>query len=405
MSAKARNRWIILFASAVMGCFAGAIYMWSIFNKPLTQIHGWSLEQVSLAYSLFILVDCLSGFLAGTLQRWMKTSTLLLIAGLLFSAGWFMTGFARSVPMMYFTFCFVAGVGDGFVYNITVSTATKWFPDRRGFANGVCVGCIGLSALFFAPAGNFLIESFGVENAFKIFGIFSLVMFLIFARLINAPDPDWKPKGWHDEGGYQRSSNIMRRDYSTSEALRTPLFWIAWILYCLAVLAGNMVAAHASNIGQALVQMTASQAAMMVGIMALGSFSGRFGFGSLSDKIGCGNTILIMLVLCGCGMFAFTQVSTFPALALALCVSGMCFGGMMTVMPSLCARLFGSRYFSEIYAVFYSGYMVACFLGPLLAARSVARSGNYVDAFIVAGSISLLSIILVFAIKRKGCIR
>ena len=92
--------------------------------------------------------------------------------------GWFCSGFADNLSMLYLFYSGFAGAGNGMLYNTIVAVVTKWFPDKRGLANGVCIGAIGLGPMIFAPAGNWLIETFDVSTAFHIVGAVWLVVYL-----------------------------------------------------------------------------------------------------------------------------------------------------------------------------------------------------------------------------------
>ena len=461
MAGKNEGRALVLAAAAVTGSFAGAIYMWSIFNQPLIDAFGWDIRQVSLAYSVYLCTGCISGFFAGWLQQRMKSSLLVLCAGTLFSLGWFLTGFATTVPMLFLTFSIIGGFGDGIVYNTAVATATRWFPDKRGFANGVCVGCMGLSALVFAPLGNFFIAQFGPSGSFRLCGLVFLAFFWVFSWFVKAPNPGWVPEGWEDgrassgaqsvspvcddaaastalepsgmlqggavdaacaagagtaaqtRGGAPASSCERRSageagfgELATRAMLKTAVFWVIWLVFVLATSSGMMMTAHASNIGQDLVGMTASQGALMVSILAVGNFCGRFGFGWLSDIVGRYNTLALMMAITGCDMILlFGHASSFASFMVALVVVGACFGGTMSVVPSLCADLFGNANFGMNYAALYTGYTAAAFLGPMLAAGIFSATGSYVLAFTVAGLLAFGSIVLVvvgWALARRA---
>ena len=403
MRMKNEGRALVLAAAAVTGSFSGAAYMWSIFNMPLIDQFGWDVRQVSLAYSLFFLMGSISSFLAGWLQRRMRSNLLVLGAGTLFSLGWFLTGFVGSVPLLYVTFSLIGGFGDGLVYNTAVATATRWFPDKRGFANGVCVGCMGLSALVFAPMGNALIAAFGPSGAFRICGVVFLAFFLVFSWFVKAPEPGWAPEGWDPSTLVDVGSSD--RDMGLFQMLRTPLFWVLWVMFVAATTSGMMMTGHASNIGQDLAHMTAAQGTMMVGILSIGNFCGRFGFGWLSDKIGRYATLAVILVMTGVDMLLFFgHATTFGTFMVALVFVGACFGGTMSVVPSLCADLFGSRNFGQNYAALYTGYTVAAFVGPSLAAWIFAQTGAYNLAFVVAGLLACGAIVLVY-IDRKLALR
>jgi len=45
------NRWVIATAGVVMQIALGAVYAWSVFRIPLTQSFGWTIPQVTLAFT------------------------------------------------------------------------------------------------------------------------------------------------------------------------------------------------------------------------------------------------------------------------------------------------------------------------------------------------------------------
>lgn len=398
MNSKKVNRGLILASAAVTGGITGCLYMWSIFKAPLMEANGWSSNEVTLAYSLFVLGVCVFGFFAGALQKRIKPSILVLVSGLLFSLGWFLTGTAKNIPQLYIYFGLIAGGSDGFIYNTAVSTATKWFPDKKGFANGVCIGCMGGATVIFAPLGNFFIENFGVSTSFKLVGAILAVCYLIFAWFIKAPDADWKPEGWTPSAV---GSNASGKDVKTLAMLKHPMFWLMWVLFALAAASGMMMTGHASGIGQQLANLTAAQASLQVSILAAANFFGRLGFGSLSDKLGRYKTLYIVLVVTALDMlFGFKMVHGFVGFMIAICIIGACYGGVMTIMPTLCGDNFGSKNFGLNYACLYSGYTLASFVGPMLASNVLQKTGNYNQAFIIAGLMTLAGVVLVYAMSK-----
>ena len=157
MGRNGPNRWVVLGAAAALNALVGAVYIWSIFNIPLMEARGWTPQQISLGYSLYILTEGMTGFFIGWLQHKVKPNTLTLFGGILFSTAWFMAGIVQSPTVFLVAFSLIGGMGSGALYNTSVTTATRWFADKRGLANGICIGSTGLSPLLFAPLGNLLI--------------------------------------------------------------------------------------------------------------------------------------------------------------------------------------------------------------------------------------------------------
>ena len=49
------NRWIIAVSGVIIQIALGAVYAWSVFRIPLTKTFGWTISEVTLAFTLAIL--------------------------------------------------------------------------------------------------------------------------------------------------------------------------------------------------------------------------------------------------------------------------------------------------------------------------------------------------------------
>lgn len=401
---KTPPREIILIAGAFTALGTGAIYMWSIFNKPLMTTFGFTASEVSMVYSLFLLATCFSSMLAGWLQRHTQPRFIVLGAGVLFGLGWFCSGFADSLPLLYLFYSGFAGAGNGLLYNTIVAVVMKWFPDKRGLANGVCIGAIGVGPAVFAPAGNLLIETFDVQTAFHIVGIVWLVVYLVFSWVLYVPPSGWAPKGVAKGGDEAGEKSVVREvNFTSMQMFKQPLFYLLFAIFMVSSISGLMITGHASNIGQELAHLSASEGAIMVSVLALGSFLGRLIFGFISDIIGRYNTLVIALAINAIVMLLFLgQATTFVTFLLAVSLVGACFGATMTVLPAIVGDAFGSGNFGQNYSFVYPGYTVASFVGPMLAASAVETMGTYAPSFIVAGVFSLAGIALVLFAKAMA---
>ncbi len=59
------NRWLIAAAGVAMQVALGAVYAWSVFVSPLQTTFGWSRTQVSLTFSITLLVLGFTAFFGG----------------------------------------------------------------------------------------------------------------------------------------------------------------------------------------------------------------------------------------------------------------------------------------------------------------------------------------------------
>lgn len=399
MATNTKRRFIVLLAATICCGTTGAVYIWSIYNIPLMEAKGWSQTEVAFAYSFYLVMVCLTGFVCGWLQKRVNPRPLTLIAGTLFGLGFILTSFAQNIPQLYFFFSIIGGTGNGFIYNTAVTTAQRWYPDKRGLASGLCIGGAGLAPVIFAPLGNYFIEAFSVTTSFLIVGIIIVVLYWIFASLLRVPEPGWKPEGWEPPAELGESNCIS--DLKTPQMLKQPLFWCMWLVLMSACTSGTMMTGNASNIGQELADLTASEGALLVSLMAVGNFAGRFGFASLSDKIGRHATLIIMLAInCVVMLFLLPNAHSFLTFTACILVIGACFGGSMATMASLCGDNFGTANYGQNYAFLYSGFTMSSFTGSALAAACFQAMGSYSLAFTVAGVLPIVAIILVLACRK-----
>lgn len=67
----------------------------------------------------------------------------------------------------------------------------------------------------------------------------------------------------------------------------------------------------------------------------------------------------------------------------------------MDVTAYLASRYFGLRYFSSVYAWYYSSYSLGAGVGPLVTANAVDRFGGYNEIlFVHVGLLTLAAVLL-----------
>ena len=399
---KIRNRYVILGALFVNSFCIGGIYAWSVFSAPLAAARGWDYGSVTMAYSLMLLMIAVVGIPSGNLLDQFGPRKLMIFSSACFGFGWILTGFAPNLPALYLFFGIFCGGGSGLRYNPCITTAVRWFPDRKGLASGLVVGAMGLAPLALAPIANVLLTRYDVLAAFKILGFFFFIFSAMASVIVDMP-----PAGWHPEGYVSPSSlpNDGGVDCGWPEMMRSKVFYVMWIIFLGSCVAGLMLIGHASTIGQEVAHITSAQAALLVGILALANFSGRMLMGVLSDIVGRYKTLLICLAICSVDMFLLPHIRGFVAFVIAIVVVGATFGGVLSIFPAIVSETFGLKHMGVNYGIMFTAYGIASILGPLVASTIRRANGNYVDAFTFAGVCSLLSFFLVIylrALKKRS---
>lgn len=389
-----KNRWMVLFCICCNTFCFGGVYAWSAFSGELADFMGWDYGKVTLAYSVMLMTIAIMGLVGGMLLQRFGARRLMIAAGVMWGIGWFLTGRASSLVMLYGCFGIMAGCASGFGYNPGVVTAVSWFPDKKGFASGMAVGICGMASLVVAPLANALLTKFDVMTAFQIIGGCFLLISLSTSWYIDGP-----PEGWKPEGYKPMVKAAAGEGKNWKEVLKDPRCYLLWATLLCASVAGLMLTGHASKIGQEVAGISAAQAALLVGIMAVANFAGRLVLGTLSDVVGRHQVVIGVMVLCALDMVFLARVSSFGGFVTAIVLTGVCFGGTLATFSALSSDTFGAKYNGINYSIIFTGYGIASIVGPNVATSIKEGTGSYSGAFIFAAVCSLIAAALCFGAK------
>ncbi len=192
---------------------------------------------------------------------------------------------------------------------------------------------------------------------------------LVGAAIVRLPAPGWKPEGFVPST--QAKKLVTRNDVYVYQALKTPQFWLIWIVLCMNVTAGIGVLGQASAMSQEMFpgRVTAAAAGGFVGLLSIFNMAGRFFWASTSDYIGRKNTYFIFFAL---GFLLYALVPYFGGagnLALFVLCFGIIlsmYGGGFATVPAYLRDMFGTRYVGAIHGLLITAWSVAGVLGPVL---------------------------------------
>ena len=164
------TRWRVFAGVWIQSLFTSATAFFSLFALPLTGQFGWSSSEFSMAYTIYMFVYCAMGFVGGLLAEKLQPRVAIYLGLLFFSAGWFLTGFASSIPQLYLFYGVMAGAGAGTIYPACLPTALKWFPDKAGSISGLVQAGASCGPFIMSPIAQWLIDTYGAQMACRILG-------------------------------------------------------------------------------------------------------------------------------------------------------------------------------------------------------------------------------------------
>ena len=394
--------WRVALAGLGINLALGVLYTWSMFKGAIEKDFGWKGSQLNDPYALCCLVFAFAMILAGRCQDKFGPRITATIGGILVATGFGLISTTHSYAVWVLGFGVLAGAGIGFGYSSATPPALKWFPpSKTGLIAGLVVAGFGLAPVYLAPASDFLLRNFGLLKAMLIFGAAFAVIVCGLAQFLVNP-----PAGYSAalNGSSSTASTPGNTDLAPGEILRTPSFWLLWVLYFIGAGAGLMVISSISGMAK---KTMGESAFVAVAVMAVGNAAGRIVAGLLSDKIGRRWTLMIVLLIQAGLMFVAIPVtaSAHGAKFLIVLVAtfiGFNYGANLSLFPSLTKDLWGLKNFGMNYGCLFTAWGVGGFALSRLQQMLKASSGNFDSSFLTAGILLLGGSLLALKVRTPG---
>ncbi len=242
-------------------------------------------------------------------------------------------------------------------------------------ATGMAIMGFGGAAMIAAPLSVWLMSVFstpthvGVVETFIVLGLVYTCFMLVGSAIVRVPPPGWKPANYVPPS--QPKKLVTTKDVYVYQAVKTPQFWLIWIVLCMNVTAGIGVLGQASAMSQEMFpgRVTAAAAGGFVGLLSIFNMGGRFFWASTSDYIGRKNTYFVFFAL-GFVLYAlvpyFGGAGNLALFVLCFCIILSMYGGGFATVPAYLHDMFGTRYVGAIHGMLITAWSVAGVLGPVL---------------------------------------
>ena len=382
-----RNRWVQLVIGIIgMVMIANLQYGWTLFVNPIATKFHWTKAAIQVAFTLFVLTETWLVPFEGYLVDRFGPSLLVALGGVLVGVAWVINAHAASLTTLYLG-GIVGGVGAGIVYGTAVGNALKWFTDRRGLAAGLTAAGFGAgSALTIVPIYN-MIKGSGYQSAFLYFGILQGVVVLVASAFMRAPS------GGDVTATVRPKVAQSGRDYTWQETVRTPAFWLLYVMFTMVATGGLMATAQlgvmardykVADIPVSLLGITLAALPFALSLDRIMNGATRPFFGWISDHIGRENTMFIAFGAEGLAIILLLKLAHIPIMFVVL--SGLVFfawGEIYSLFPAITGDLFGKKFATTNYGALYTAKGTASLLVPI-GSLLKASTGSWVPIFALA---------------------
>ncbi|BDM63147.1 MFS transporter [Shewanella sp. NFH-SH190041] len=384
-----RSRMLTLIGTVITQFALGSVYTWSLFNAQLADKLEQPVSKVAFSFGIMSLALAVASSLSGKMQERFGVRKVTMAAGVLLGASLLLTAHASNLMLLYVFAGLLIGFADGTGYLMTLSNCVKLFPNRKGLVSACAIGAYGLGSLGFKYINMYLLTHTGLEHAFDIWGLIAMGM-VIFGGMLMQDAPVQQA---------QSNATSSNRDYTLAEAVRQPQFWMLALVFLTVCMSGLYVIGVAKDIGQSYVHLSVASAASAVAVIAVANLSGRLVLGVLSDKIARTKVLAIALAVCLVGVCAllFAHLNALSFYAAIGCVA-FCFGGTITVFPSLVSDFFGLNNLTKNYGLIYLNFGFGSFIGSIVA----SLFGGFSATFYLMLALLIVSMAIILTIRMPG---
>jgi OFA family oxalate/formate antiporter-like MFS transporter len=390
----------------VAGAFAvtfvgfGSAYTFSAFVEPLQRDFAASRGSVSLVFSLAGFLYFGLGIVSGPLaDRW-GSRRLAVLGMILVGAGLAAASVARDLTQVFAAYGLGVGLGVGCSYVPAVGAVQRWFVRRRGFASGLAVSGIGLGTLVMPSLASLLIQTVGWRDAYLILGCLAAVAGGGMALLIENDPLD---RGLGPDGDPPRADagSIRPSGFSVRQAMTSRQF--AGLYAACLISSFGLFVPLAHLVPYALDHgISPSSAALLLGMIGIGSTAGRFFLGGLADRLGRQPALLVMFAGMAFALCVWAGLTGFWALAAFSFVFGVFYGGYVALLPALVMDYFGGRNVSGIIGVLYTSVAFGTLIGPSAAGFAFDFSHSYTLPILAGAGGNLVAAGIVLVMSKAA---
>jgi OFA family oxalate/formate antiporter-like MFS transporter len=399
------NPWLQLFIGVLcMACVANLQYGWTLFVSPIDAKYHWGRSAIQVAFTIFVLIETwlipVEGYLVDRFgPRWVVLGGAVLVA-----MAWVVNSFADTLALLYFAAA-LGGIGTGCVYGTCVGNALKWFPGRRGLAAGITAAGFGAGAAITIGPISTMINSAGYEHAFLFFGLIQGGIVFVMAWLLLAPPAQLATA--------KVKPNQTAYGYTPAEVLRSPVFYVLYLMFVLVAAGGLTMAASMAPIAKDLkidkvpVELLGFVMPALVFALSLDRVFdgvGRPFFGWLSDQIGREYTMALAFFTGAAALFTLSQSGNNPVVfVIATALYFGVYGEIFSLFPATQGDTFGSKFAASNAGMLYTAKGAGSLLVPIAA--SIAKDHGWGAVFSIAMTFNVIAVLLALFVLRPMRLR
>ncbi len=395
--------WWIVAVSAIgmLFCYISSIgFTFGVFTNPIIEEFGWSLTEVSLAFSLSLIAMCVAMPVVGPLVDRYGAKSVIVPAILVLGLSLASLSFLPDSLLYFYGVYIVAGIAGGGSSTMPYSkVVSHWFDKQRGLALALAAMGAGLGSLIMPPFAQALINGLGWRNAYLVIGATVVVVTIpvVVLWLKERPEDmgltmDGKPAGEERAiaAGTAGGTSATVPGLTGSEALGTGIFWLLSAAYFLV---SSSVMAALIHLAPLLTDrgFSPEMAALVVAVLGGASPIGGVSSGYLLDRFFAAVVVTGFFSSAAIGLLLLWRLEAGGVPFVAAVLIGLSMGATGEIIPYLTGRYFGLRAFGQIYGYGLISFTLGGVAGPPLMGMVFDATRSYSMGLLAFGIASLVA--------------
>jgi len=390
--------WVHVFiaALAMVGTLPGRTQGLGLITEPLLrdlQIDRVHFARINLWATL---IGALFSIGVGRLIDRFGSRVVLTVVAVCLASVVFGMSVTRDVAAIAILIALTRGFGQSALSVVSITMVGQWFVRRLNLAMAVYTIALSIGFMLAFPLIGAIVLSKGWRTAWWIIGLALVLGLAPLALLLvrRSPesisvDPDGEPTDLSHE---------LPTDYTLSEALSTPSFWVFGIASAIYGLIASGIALFNESI-LAERRFDASTYHRSLIIVALTSLVGNFLGGWIASRWKMNRLLSLAMVLLAGSLAALPQVSTQIHVTIYAAVMGLAGGFVIVIFFSFWSAAYGRKHLGKIQGAAQALTVIASALGPLLLAETLSRTGSYASIFYLLTVVVIVLALLAWFVK------
>ena len=394
--------WVILFTGFTALFFnGGSRSVLGLLLRPMTDDLGWSRATLSLAITVFMVVQALSLPLVGQLVDRYNVRWVMGVGAVLASVGLSLMGALTSPWQVFLAYGVVYALGSGATANSPVGVMiSRWFARRRGIANSATIAGTAMGQLVIITVLAAYLGGLGWRYSFALLGA---VNFIVVAPVVLLLARSRPPEGAalpSREAGGSAAPPATGDSHPLGTILGSRPLWLLVVVYAVCGFQDFFVATHvvAFALDRQFSTLLAGNLLAWMGLMGL---LGVLTSGLMADAYGAARPTVICFAL-RIGIFGFVlYFQDTPAIIAFALLYGFTFLITAPLTVVFTTNIFGLVRLGTVSGFISMVHMICGGLGAFVGAVIFDTYGSYDRAFLMMMILAVLATILTLAVREQ----